>query len=104
MTAIIFILQKLLVVVWHTDHVKLDHVINLVDSRRVDISVDDSTFMDELYRLNKLPENAKSLYRREWPLAERFPVLHVVGSFLHKHKNSVLLFGCIQEKMIRVET
>ena len=61
MTAIIIILQKLLVVVWHTDHVELDDVINLVDSRRVDISVDDPTLMDELYRLNKLPENAKSL-------------------------------------------
>ena len=66
--------------------------------------MDDPTLMDELYRLNKLPENAKSLYRGEWPFAERFPVLHVVGSFLHENKNSVLFFGGIQEKVVRVET
>ena len=87
------ILDQLLKIVRQTNEIDLDHVVEHVNSRRVNISVDEVLLMDVSYSFTQLPKYAKDLLRGKLSLAEGLPVLLMVWSLLHEQYYTALHFG-----------
>ena len=75
------ILKQLLIVVWHSYQIELDHIVLTANPCWVDVSVDQALFVQVSDCMTKLTKVEHNLSGREWPLAERLPVLDVVWGF-----------------------
>ena len=73
MTRETLIFQKLLKVVWHSNHIEFDDSIFKMNSRWVNIPKDHVLIMDMADSVTQLSENGNSLMEIERPLAEAFP-------------------------------
>ena len=90
MAAECVIFQQLFVIVWHTDQIQLDDVVFGTDPRRMNVSMDETLLVEICHRVAQLAEVQHDLRRREWPLAERLPVLDVVWCLQVEQDDSLL--------------
>ena len=73
MTRETLIFQKLLKVVWHSNHIEFDYSIFKMNSRWMNVPKDHVMIMDMADSVTQLSENGNSLMKIKGPLAETFP-------------------------------
>ena len=73
MTREALIFQKLLKVVWHSDHIELDYSIFQMYSRWMNVPKNHVLIMNMANSVTQLSENRNSLMEIKRPLAEAFP-------------------------------